>query len=194
MLNLLRTTDRQKIMNGKASWKAAMPSGSFSGSIDTFIRKVKGKNEKIMRSMSWSTPSTVCEEEDEQASRGVTPLTPTTENRERVQQWILSSCPPSPKPQIKKMGGITDFEKEQDSSKAKNLQPNCVSGTLFHPDFADWRTCEYTHDACEQNQVPSFVEQLDDAHNSIIRFFEGSLKAFNPDPALLCDSSKDVLE
>ena len=157
--------------------------------MDYLLQRVKDKNRKLMRKLSLSAPSstlpsaaTVHVDEHEE-------VTESTVLHDKVQKWIRESCPPpSPSRLPEKCSAdglkresfhswiVRDSELRRDvriQNQALQIRVD-VSETLYHPDFADWKTFKRLDAQKEACQLPDKGNLLDHAHDSLARFFQGS--------------------
>ena len=176
--------------------------------MDNLLQKVKEKNRKILRKISISLPSSPlssARREREQVEQ--VGDTETTVLNDRIHKWMRESCPPpSPRQKIAdcsvndqevksdsvrnwihetcpatsfvvRRSGEGNFERRRSAPDQRGaLQTKSDScDTLYHPDFADWRACRSLEENSEEVQ-PAIVF----GHDSLSRFFQGSLKAIVP--------------
>ena len=157
--------------------------------MDYLLQRVKDKNRKLMRKLSLSAPSsplqsaaTVHVDEHEED-------TESTVLHDKVQKWIRESCPPPSPRQLPEKYSSDGLERESFQSwivrnpelrrdvKIQNqtLQiRDDVCETLYHPDFADWKTFQRLDAQKEACQLPNKGNLLEHAHDSLARFFQGS--------------------
>ena len=164
--------------------------GPSTSSMDSLLQRVKDKNRKLMRKLSLSTPSSPrplastlqVDEHEEDTESSVL--------HDKVQKWIRESCPPpSPRQLPEKCSAdgleresfhswiVRDSELRRDDVRIQNqaLQIRSdVCETLYHPDFADWKTFKRLDAQKEACQLPDKGNLLDHAHDSLARFFQGS--------------------
>jgi hypothetical protein len=110
------------------------------------------------------------------------------ELQERVKKWLQESSPPA------STSTLTDEEfqnrkkeryqkisekrrksmPEIDTPKCCSLEERAGPITLYHPDFADWTSCEMRPDAADtlqRNNSPIILNVLGEAHSSLSRLF-----------------------
>jgi hypothetical protein len=115
-----------------------------------------------------------------------------SELEERVRKWLQESCPPAStttsigkkfRPEKnKRKEKIQEKRRHSMSELSETRGPNCSTlterpkpMTLYHPDFADWASCEIKHDtaACiQRSSSPILLSVLDEAHSSLSKFFK----------------------
>ena len=109
---------------------------------------------------------------------------------DRVKKWLQESCPPSRSTptftddefQLERKGRNTKIHAKRRNSMQETRERSQTCSTLggesctilYHPDFADWKSCETEHTASsslDRNNSPIMFNLLDGAHTSISRLF-----------------------
>ena len=155
--------------------------------MDSLMQRVKDKNRKLMLKLSLSGPwsplpsaATVYEREED---------TESTVLHDKVQKWIRESCPPPSPRRLPEKYSADGLKRESFQSwivrnpelrrdvriqnQALQMRGD-VCETLYHPDFADWKTFKRLDAQKEACQLPDKGNLLDHAHDSLARFFQGS--------------------
>ena len=155
----------------------------------SLLQRVRGKNRKTMRKLSLSAPSSpmpsaaIVQVDEHEEVTGSTVL------HDKVQKWIRESCPPPSPRQLPEKCSADGLKRESFQSwivrnpelrrdvriqnQALQMRSD-VRETLYHPDFADWKTFKRLDAQKEACQLPDKGNLLDHAHDSLARFFQGS--------------------
>ena len=164
------------------------------------MHKAREKAVQALRKMSFNTKAELVTEvwQEQAVNQGSNPpkkqprtiaIDPeSAELHERVQKWVLESKLPSPTDKVAPKANAAANGEDQRSHTDDGGAENCE--TLYHPDFADWRTLtvkdsdQAAVESFEEQQHPSvdIVTALDDAHHSISRFVSESFGAIISEP------------
>jgi hypothetical protein len=102
---------------------------------------------------------------------------------DRVTKWLRESAKPASIPSGFPDANVEDGEQinGKGAKSVEGVETQEISGTsivLYHPDFADWRTCSVQHERHEPNQAseessPIHVANiLDGAHSALSNLFK----------------------
>lgn len=156
-----------------------------SGSFDSLMRKMTIKRGNVKpKENDKPRDSEVRQEWELDEERELIEL------EDRIKEWLKTSGQPQscPLQQDSSDAGVVKIHKST-SQRAQRKAVLLMGGnqttkcnpssagdiTLYHPDFADWRTCEKHDEAksCSKgNESPYLLSVLDEASNSLSRMFK----------------------